>query len=246
MGDEPPISTPTRRNVRAYASVEAVEQYTRRAREKGLFPAEETVLGTYFTPPTGTVLDLGCGAGRTTRELAARGFDVVGVDASERMVRAAEEAFPHLDVRVGDAADLRFDDDAFDYVLFSHSGIDYLHPECDRLAALREIRRVLTPGGLFAFSTNNWWYALPAALVDRAHLRNMFLGNGNARRLGSRYRVDGREYDMLTYQTSPPHQRAQLRECGFEFLAYVGKRDSPLRYLERQPYYVARKPLDRS
>lgn len=229
-------------NVAAYSREDAVETYAENAATDGLFPHERAVFDRYFTATGARVLDVGCGAGRTTARLDARGFDVVGVDVSREMVTAAEALFPDVDVAVADAVSLPFPDESFPYVLFSYCGLDYVHPEADRLRALREIRRVLEPGGTFAFSTHNAWYNLPALVDDWGHLRNLYVGNGNLRRLTDRYKVDGREYGVTTYVSSPRRQRRQLRRCGFEFVAYVGKRDSPLQYLERRPYYVARKP----
>jgi len=53
-------------------------------------------------------------------------------------VHEAEVIETYFDVEVGDATDRRFDDDAFDHVLFSYYGIDYVHPESERRRALRE------------------------------------------------------------------------------------------------------------
>jgi 2-polyprenyl-3-methyl-5-hydroxy-6-metoxy-1,4-benzoquinol methylase len=43
-------------------------------------------------PPRGLTLDVGCGEGRLTRELSARGYEVVGVDASTALVEEARSA----------------------------------------------------------------------------------------------------------------------------------------------------------
>lgn len=233
----------THHNVAAYSSPEAAGTYARNAEELGLVGGEEAVLRKYFTPPQGRLLDLGCGAGRTTHELDERGFDVVGVDVSDAMVRAATDLYPDLEVEVADAAALPFEDDRFEYALFSAYGLDYLHPESRRLEALEEVHRVLKPGGIFAFNTHNSWYALPAMVLARRYLRRLYLERGNLFRLGSPYKVSPHEFDVATYISNPARQRAQLRDCGFEFLECVGKRHPPVQYLERGPFYVARKPI---
>lgn len=238
-----PSTNPPERNRTAYASAEAVETYTERAVTDGLFAAEETVLDRHF-PAGASVLDVGCGVGRTTAELHRRGYDVLGVDVSEAMVEAARATFPHLDVAVADATALPCGDDRFDRALFSYCGIDYVYPASQRVAALREIRRVLEPGGRFAFSTHNCLYALPALLDDWGHLRNHYVDSGNWRDLLSPYKTDGREYGVETHVTHPLGEWLELRRAGFEFVEFVGTRDSPLQYFERRPYYVARKPAD--
>src|SRR5439155_12128869 len=86
---------------------------------------------------------LGCGEGRLSRELAQRGYAVVGVDAAPELVDAARQRSPELDFHVADAASLPFPDDAFDCVVafMSLQDID------DYAGALCETARVLEPGG---------------------------------------------------------------------------------------------------
>ena len=222
-----------------YSSEEAVERYGKAA-EGGLSVVEERVVDRHFDPDAGEVLDVGCGAGRTTFPLAARGFDVIGIDVSEEMVTETNRRYPELDIRVEDVRDLDFDDDRFAHVLFSYCGIDMIQPEDGRFEALDEIGRVLEPGGTFAFSTHNCLYNLPAILLDRGHIRNLYVENGNWRRLRSRYKVDGREWGLPLYVSSPWRTKRQLDRRGFSFVEYVGERRRPFRYFERRPYYVAR------
>lgn len=231
-----PSSTPYQRS-------SVAQHYEHLATAEGLRERERKVIDRYFTPTTGRILDIGCGAGRTTRELADRGFDVVGIDISEEMVTRANRLFDDLDIRTGDATALEFQDESFDFVLFSYVGIDSIHPPWLRRRALHEIRRVLKPGGRFAFSSHNSWYTLPAIVVDHDHLRNWYLENGNPRNIGSRYKYDGTDFDVKKYIGNPIHQRRQLRRHGFTDIDYVGKRGTVGKYFERQPYYVAKKPF---
>ncbi|MFP8891060.1 class I SAM-dependent methyltransferase [Natrialbaceae archaeon A-CW2] len=233
---ETPGSTP-------YQQAQVAQHYETLAETEGLREREEKVVGRYFRPEGGRVLDIGCGAGRTTRALTDRGFDVIGIDISEEMVERANRLFDDLDIRTGTATDLEFPDDSFDFVLFSWVGIDSIRPPWLRRQALHEIRRVLKPGGVFAFSSHNSWYTLPAIVVDHNHLRNWYLENDNTKNIGSRYKYDGTDFGVKKYISNPLHQRRQLRRHGFIHIQYVGKRDTVGKYFERQPYYVARKPL---
>ena len=57
-----------------------------------------------FSPTS--VLDAGCGTGRVAIELAARGYDVVGVDLDEPFIETAQRKAPDLDFRRGDLSTL--------------------------------------------------------------------------------------------------------------------------------------------
>lgn len=221
--------------------------------EKGLFDDERRVVRRYFRRD-GRLLDVGCGAGRTTRELAERGYDVVGMDISERMIDRAAELLSDIPLVVADAATLPFDDSTFDYVLFSFNGIDYLQSEERRLEALREIRRVLRPDGRVAFNTHNSWYFNffrldPVDLESWKALKRWWWRAVQEGTVGSRYKREERKYgDTYTYFINPLSQKRQLRNVGFETLDVIGNENGsdyvdpwPYHvYFDRFPYYVAK------
>jgi SAM-dependent methyltransferase len=90
------------------------------------------------TPRT---LEVGCGEGRVSRDLAARGYEVVGIDASETLVAAARAEGGEF--VVGRAEQLPFPDASFQLVVAYNSLMDVDEmPE-----AVAEIGRVLRPGG---------------------------------------------------------------------------------------------------
>ncbi len=92
-----------------------------------------------------TVLDLACGTGSLTRRLEREGRTVVGVDLSLLNIEEAKEAGTRCAVQA-DAAQLPFADDSFDVVVTSLG----LGMVTDRMRFLREVTRVLRPGGVFA------------------------------------------------------------------------------------------------
>jgi ubiquinone/menaquinone biosynthesis C-methylase UbiE len=94
-------------------------------------------------------LDLGCGEGHNTRMLANRGARVVGLDISEVFVEAATATGGGVSgYAVGDAGDLPFGSATFDAVTAFMSLMDVSDPD----RTLREISRVLKPGGFVQFS----------------------------------------------------------------------------------------------
>ncbi|HEU4895834.1 MAG TPA: class I SAM-dependent methyltransferase [Acidimicrobiia bacterium] len=88
-------------------------------------------------------LDVGCGPGAALERAAATGAQVAGVDPSQSMVDRASKRVPAADVRVASAEDLPFPDDRFTVVV----NVASFHHWADRDAGLREILRVLAPGG---------------------------------------------------------------------------------------------------
>jgi trans-aconitate methyltransferase len=94
--------------------------------------------------PGERVLDLGCGTGDLTAQLAERGARVIGLDASTEMVDEARRKHPSLDFVVGDGQELRFEQE-LDGV-FSNATLHWM-PRADAVA--RGVARALRPGGRF-------------------------------------------------------------------------------------------------
>jgi ubiquinone/menaquinone biosynthesis C-methylase UbiE len=100
------------------------------------------------------VLDVGCGPGALTSELALRlgAGRVAAVDPSEGFARACADRVPAADVRTAPAERLPWPDSSFDAVL-SQLVVSFLQ---DAEAGLREMRRVVKTGGILAACT--WDY----------------------------------------------------------------------------------------
>jgi len=125
----------------------------------GLWESEKTVFEKHLKRDD-RILDVGCGAGRTTFALHNLGFKTLqGVDLTPEMIHAAKELNDHfqthLSFQVGDATQLNFQDESFDSVIFSFNGIMSIPKQEQRLAALREIHRVLRNKGRFIFTTHD-------------------------------------------------------------------------------------------
>jgi ubiquinone/menaquinone biosynthesis C-methylase UbiE len=140
--------------------------------------------------PSARALDLGCGTGivaRLLRERLGGAARVTGLDANPQMLATARAIAPEIAWVEGNAVALPFDDAAFELVFCQ----EMLQFAPDRAAAVREMRRVLAPGGHLHLST---WRArrenpLHEALgvVAERHLgasndRRYALGDGEALR----------------------------------------------------------------
>jgi ubiquinone/menaquinone biosynthesis C-methylase UbiE len=95
--------------------------------------------------PRGATLDVGCGEGRLTRDLAGAGYRVIGIDASPSLIEHAAAADPEGEYHVADAARLPFEGAKFDLVVSQHS----LQDIEDLTGAVREVSRVLATSGAF-------------------------------------------------------------------------------------------------
>lgn len=108
-------------------------------------------------PPGARALDAGCGAGLTAAALARRGYRVDAVDASAAMVElttrhAAEQELAHaVSARTADVRRLPFADESFDLLV----ALGVLPWVDDPGVALRELARVLEPGGHAIVSADN-------------------------------------------------------------------------------------------
>ena len=93
--------------------------------------------------PPRRVVDVGCGEGRLSRDLQRLGYEVTGVDGSPTLIAAAREADPAGRYELADAAALPLPDACADLVTAFMS----FHDIDDLDGALREVARVLAPGG---------------------------------------------------------------------------------------------------
>jgi SAM-dependent methyltransferase len=102
--------------------------------------------------PGMTVLELGCGTGYFTQELARSGADVIAIDVSPELLEIARSncSAPNVQYQIQNASALSYSDAVFDSVVGS-SILHHLEIE----EALREIYRVLKPGGTIYFTEPN-------------------------------------------------------------------------------------------
>src|SRR5919201_2903863 len=118
--------------------------------------------------PGERIVDLGCAAGAITHFLSELGAETVGVDAEPRAIEKARELFPGLEFTVADVAELPFDDASFDKAVAADL-VEHLDEETFR-RMLRELQRVLRPGGSFTLYTPN-----PRHLIERLKAHEVVL-----------------------------------------------------------------------
>lgn len=203
------------------------------------------------------VLDLACGTGRVGSEMMRRGYQAIGADLSEPMVRECARQDPPLAAVVSDACSLSLAGETFDAIVCLYDSLNYiLDLECFR-AAMAEGYRVLRPGGLFIFDLNTI-RALSTEMFTQASLTGpdplhydwhaywdpktrlcrveMWFG----------YHEGGqvREFSETHYQRAYTNREVTgaLEAAGFrKHKAYHAYRFSPVTPWTDRAYYVARK-----
>lgn len=135
--------------------------------------------------PQAHVLDLGCGAGHASFVAAQQVANVTAYDLSSQMLEVVSQAardkeLNNITTQQGYAESLPFADESFDIVISRYSA----HHWHDVGLALREIKRVLKPGGIFIIMdimspghpVRDVWLQTVEALRDTSHVRNYSSG----------------------------------------------------------------------
>ena len=140
-------------NRKTYANAKVLDYYDGLTE---LFPAEKGLFEHLSSKiEKARILDIGVGGGRTTQYLLPRASAYTGIDYVPEFIDRVKKKYPTGTFIVGDARDLgEFNDEAFDFVLFSYNGIDVVLHE-DRIRILNEMNRVLKKGGMIMFSSHN-------------------------------------------------------------------------------------------
>jgi ubiquinone/menaquinone biosynthesis C-methylase UbiE len=177
----------------------------------------DRLLGACFKrlPPGARVLDVGCGTGEYVRRAAELGFSASGVEPAAAMREAAIANNPGSQILDGSATALPFPDQSFDLVICIEV-LRYLDRADNRLA-LREMHRVLKPGGMLFLTTVNR-FALDGFYLHY-RLRKLLRGN----RLSTA--VPHCEF------TTPGAIDREVRAAGFAAAAHTGVLFAPMRLL---------------
>lgn len=102
-----------------------------------------------YIPKGGSIIDMGCGAGRDVDYFSKKGYQATGIDISDEMIKHAKENFQGIFL-VDNIISTKQANNSFDAVWSSSSLFTHLDKK-DRTQALREVVRLLKPNGVFGF-----------------------------------------------------------------------------------------------
>lgn len=187
------------------------------------------------------ILDLGCGTGHHMAEMARRGADVFGIDASPSMIARAEELYPELSVRCVDAGAFE-PEETFDAV-FSNATLHWIHDQ-DRV--LSRVAAALRPEGRFVAELGAHGNVAPVTEAMKAEARARGMDTALPwyfPRLGEyagRVETHGldvwsaRLFDRMTVLEGSAGLRSWLQQFGDSWLARFGnERDAVVEAIER-------------
>ena len=120
------------------------QKWQRPALEKLLFPG---------LPSGARVLDLCCGTGELSKQLSALGYEVIGLDSSEEMLRIARKNVPECTFLHKDAADFHLEEPV-DAAVCAFDSLNHLTEAAHVALAFRSVHAALKPKGSFVFDVN--------------------------------------------------------------------------------------------
>ena len=137
----------------------AAEKYSKAVLDVGLWESEKMIFKKYANPNS-KIIDIGCGAGRTTFSLYRLGYDnIIGIDISEILLEKALQYNQLLKSNIiflnMDIVKTNFKENTFDIAFFSYNGLTGIPTEKRRLAVLKEVYRILKIGGFFIFCAHD-------------------------------------------------------------------------------------------
>ena len=171
--------------------------------------------------PGSSILELGCGTGRITRPLLARGHRVVAVDESPDMIARV----PETETICSTIGDLRLDR-SFDVVLMMSYLINVADDQ-ERLRLLRTCAHHVRPGGTVLLQQQQPGMLRGPSVMGDEH-RRMVVSDveelpGNRQAATLTYTIDGRTWSqrILTQNLLEPQLSAQLTEAGLTLADYL-------------------------
>jgi SAM-dependent methyltransferase len=180
-------------------------------------PLERDLLDRFVAAVPGRICDLGCGPGHITRYLVQQGADAFGIDLSPGMVEQARRRNPSLVFEPGDMRALALPDESLGGIVLLYSIIHI--PRDEVTGVLRELLRVLKPGGL------------------------LLVGFHRGQEILHQAELWGKAVNLDFYFFETDEMARYLEAAGFEVAEVIERPPYPdVEYQSQRAYIWARKP----
>lgn len=210
----------------------------------------------YF-PAAHRILDIACGTGNHAIFMAKKGYDVKGVDLSQKMLNIARQKIKNTDLQVGftygNMKDLEFSSE-FDVVYCLGMSFMELRTYDEINSCLNSIKRAIKPNGLFIFDVSNGWEMLSVEtrkdFAEDAKTKVIWLSSGYIDKLKRTVHLD---YTFIIQENNktaiesgveelriffPDELRMLLTNANFKIEAMLGDRSLETPFKEDSPHIV--------
>ncbi len=192
-------------NESAYDEIAALFSSTRQYIWKDIKPLLR------FAKDGDTILDVGCGNGRLYQLFRDLSIQLTGSDISSGLIEIAKKTYTDATFEVSDMRSLPFDDNAFD-IAYSIAAVHHL-PRAGQQETLREVARVLKPGGLFVMTN---WNFLGRWTQKRIEKGRYFIGDTPDHIIANFISGDKKTNEARHYWNITPEQMSEMaEEAGF-------------------------------
>lgn len=204
-----------------------------------LFEFEEQILAQEFSEPPasagGVIADLGCGSGRALVPLVRQGWRGLAVDLSNAMLDVVREKAELYELPIecvqANLVELTPDlvpDASADHAMCLFSTLGMIRGRENRITALKQMRRILKPGGKLVLHVHNFWFNLRDPLGPWWALKSLARGWWAKRRAepGDRYEAGDKTYpyrgvpNFFLHVYREPELRSELAEAGLSVLRW--------------------------
>ncbi len=211
-----------------YNKEENIKRYGEAIETVGLWDSEKIIFTKYLSRDS-HILDLGCGAGRTTINLFKLGYqNIIGLDVAENLINYAKnyccDNNLNIDFILGDATNLEYADNTFDAVIFSYNGMQCIPKKSSRDLVLKEIHRVLKSGGLYIFTAHDRdKYNQYVSWEEEQKRWEMGCQNPQYEMFGDLITTDQSGSEAFVHFSSIEEMKEFISQEDFEILEYISR-----------------------
>ena len=209
-----------------YNRQDCMKKYSEDVDGVKLWASEKHIIAKYIKK-TDKILDIGCGAGRTTINLCKDGYtNITGLDIAGNLLAFAKDYCKQnnldIDFVEQSATNIKFENETFDAVIFSYNGFMCIPGEENRKTALKEICRVLKPSGVFVFTAHDRGNPKFSKFWAEEKIR-FETGQANPRveKYGDRFMPDEFGVESYIHVPSKVEMQKLCEENGFKVLESV-------------------------